>query len=319
VQGLGAATALELRGDRWRRLVQLGFRRALAVPMRHRERDLGWMLSLGATTVGYAEDERRAAALVGEQASLALHTGSLLEAERATVDRLTEIDQLKSTFVAAVSHELRTPLTAILGFAELLAEEIEAPMLVAHLDDLRSEGAVLESLIGNLLDTSRLEAGLLRLNLHPIDLTATLRRAIEVVGHGHPSRDVRMFVVDDAGPVVGDGERLRQVFINLIENAAKYSPASGVIDVTVAAEHDSSGTGWIEVTVDDEGPGIPEGDRLRVFERFRRLAADEASPGTGIGLYVVKAVVEAHGGTVTVEDGPQGWGTRFRVRLPTGR
>jgi two-component system sensor histidine kinase KdpD len=252
---------------------------------------------------------------VGEQASLALHTTGLLEAERAAVDRLTDLDRLKSTFVAAVSHELRTPLTAILGFSELLAEEIDDPRLSHYLDDLRRESAVLEALIGNLLDTSRLEAGMLRLNVHPIDLTATIDQAIDVVAHAHPGRTIRRHLPEGSRPIAADGVRLRQVFINLVENAAKYSPEGTVIDVTVW-DDEARNSGRVDITVDDEGPGIPAEERARVFERFRRLAGHEARPGTGIGLYVVKALVEAHGGSVVVEDGPQGWGTRFRVSLP---
>ncbi len=315
---LAGVEALDLESERWAPLAALGFSRVLAVPLRHLDREVGWVLSLGVGRRRYAEDDRRAAVVLGEQASLALHTTSLLEAERAAVDRLTELDRLKNTFVAAVSHELRTPLTAILGFSELLAEEIDDPALAGHIADLRHESAVLEALIGNLLDTSRLEAGLLRLNVHPVDVAATITQAIEVVRHAQPHREVRFHAPERLRPIPADGVRLRQVFINLIENAAKYSAEGTPIDVTVWPDVPPGPGGWLEVTVDDRGPGIPEEERLRVFERFRRLDGHRQSPGTGIGLYVVKALVEAHGGTITIENGPDGAGSRFRVRLPMG-
>lgn len=312
---LVGATELPLSSERWAGFGALGFSRVLAVPLQYRDRDVGWVLSLGSGRDRYVEDDRRAAAVLGEQASLALHTTSLLEAERAAVERLTELDKLKNTFVAAVSHELRTPLTAILGFSELLAEEIDDPVLSGHIADLRHESAVLEALIGNLLDTSRLEAGLLKLNVHPVDVPATIAQAIDVVRHAQPHREVRFHSPEQLRPITADGVRLRQVFINLLENAAKYSVAGTPIDVTVWPEG-AEAPGWLEVTVDDRGPGIPEEERVRVFERFRRLDGDRQSPGTGIGLYVVKALVEAHGGTVGIEDGPDGVGSRFRVRIP---
>ncbi len=315
---LAAVEALDLASDRWEPLAALGFSRVLAVPLRHHDREVGWVLSLGVGRDRYPEDDRRAAVVLGEQASLALHTTSLLEAERAAVDRLTELDRLKNTFVAAVSHELRTPLTAILGFSELLAEEIDDPVLASHIADLRHESAVLEALIGNLLDTSRLEAGLLRLNVHPVDVVATIDQAIDVVRHAQPHREVRFHAPERLHPIAADGVRLRQVFINLIENAAKYSAEGTPIDVTVWPDAPVESGDWLEVTVDDRGPGIPEEERRRVFERFRRLDGHRQSPGTGIGLYIVKALVEAHGGTIAIEDGPDGAGSRFRVRLPSG-
>lgn len=314
--GKAAPVQLDLTESIWEPIAALGYRRALAVPLQHLSRSLGWVVTLSSSAVSHTSDEIRSAEIVGEQASLALHTTSLLEAERAAVDRLTELDRLKNTFVAAVSHELRTPLTAILGFSELLAEEVVDPGLSRHLDDLRREAAVLEALIGNLLDTSRLEAGLLRLNIHPVDLSTTIEQAIEVVRHAHPDRVLRSHTPGSLAPIQADGVRLRQVFINLIENAAKYSPENTVVDITVAGERIEAGVRWIDITVDDEGPGIAPEERQRVFERFRRLATHEESPGTGIGLYVVRALIEAHGGSVVVEDGPQGWGTRFRITLP---
>lgn len=314
--GLAGAVSLDRTLARWAPLMGLGHARALAVPLRHRSRDLGWVLSLGTALEPHGADELQAAAVVGEQASLALHTTSLLEAERAAVDRLTELDALKNSFLATVSHELRTPLTAILGFSELLAEEIHDPELAPHLDDLRREASVLEALIGNLLDTSRLEAGLLQLNVHPVDLGASIAQAVEVVGHGHPGRQIVFKAPDELRPIAADGTRLRQVFINLIENASKYSPNASTVRVTIWPVQDDGDRSWIDVTIDDAGPGIPRSERTRVFERFRRLSTHERAPGTGIGLYIVKALVEAHGGAITVEDPPELPGSRFRVRLP---
>ncbi|MFQ5554235.1 MAG: sensor histidine kinase [Acidimicrobiia bacterium] len=315
-EGLVGVSSIDVTAPPWERFGEQGYMRGLIVPLRHRSSDIGWVLSLGHSPSRYTADERNAALVVGEQASLALHMTSLLEEERATVDRLTGLDRLKNTFLAAVSHELRTPLTAIVGFSDLLAEEIDDPDLTSYLDDLRRESAVLEALIGNLLDTSRLEAGMLRLNVRPVDLAAMVRQAIDVVKHGQPDREIEFVVGERTRPLLADGVRLRQVFINLIENAVKYSPATAPVCVTIGDGGIDSGRSRIEVTIDDGGAGIPEQAREAIFERFVRLPEHERHSGTGIGLYVVKALVEAHGGRVVIEEPPDGNGTRFRVVLP---
>ena len=255
---------------------------------------------------------------IAAQAALSLHTAALLEGERAAVARLEDLDRLKTAFVAAVSHELRTPLTAIVGFSEILSEEIDASGPSEYIESMRREAAVLEALIGNLLDTSRLEAGMLQLNTAVIDAKAVVGEAAAVVGHSHADRDIRLRLPDGDVEIIGDSPRLRQVFVNLLENAAKYSPLGTPIDLTIWKSVPTPDGPMLEVAIDDLGSGIAPEHRDAVFERFHRLATHSGKPGTGIGLYLVKALVLAHGGTIVIYDNPGGTGARFVVRLPIG-
>lgn len=294
----------------------LGFGRLLVAPLRRGALDLGWVVSADASDTPYSSDDVRVTSAICAQAALSLHTASLLETERSTVARLEELDRLKTAFVGAVSHELRTPLTAVIGYGEILAEYTDDPTIEMFVDEMRREAGVLESMIGNLLDTTRLEAGMLQLNRGVVEIPEIVERAIEVVRHGHRKRKILFSELGERGMCSGDAARLRQVFVNLIENAAKYSPSEMPIDVSVEWGIFTSLGPVVRIIVDDHGPGIPRSQRNAIFERFHRLAADGGTPGTGIGLYLVRALVEAHGGAVEVVDQPGGEGARFVVDLP---
>lgn len=294
----------------------LGFGRLLVAPLRRGARDLGWVVSADASDTPYSSDDVRVTSAICAQAALSLHTASLLETERSTVARLEDLDRLKTAFVGAVSHELRTPLTAVIGYGEILAEHTDDPTIGMFVDEMRREAGVLESMIGNLLDTTRLEAGMLQLNREVIEIPEIVERAIEVVRHAHRKRRISFSELGARGVCSGDAARLRQVFVNLIENAAKYSPSEMPIDVSVEWGVLTSLGPVVRIIVDDRGPGIPSSQRSAIFERFHRLAADGGTPGTGIGLYLVRALVEAHGGAVEVVDQPDGEGARFIVDLP---
>jgi signal transduction histidine kinase len=297
-------------------LAALGFGRILVAPLRRGGIDLGWVVSADQADRPYSSNDVRVASAICAQASLSLHTASLLETERSSVARLEELDRLKTAFVGAVSHELRTPLTAVIGYGEILAEQSEDPTIAIFVDEMRREAGVLESMIGNLLDTTRLEAGMLQLNRTTIDLAEIVRRAIEVVVHGHRARTINLTELGKPATVTGDAARLRQVFVNLVENAAKYSPGDQPIDVTIDWGLYSALGAIVRITVDDHGSGVPANQRDAIFQRFHRLAADGGTPGTGIGLYLVRALVEAHGGVAEVVDRPGATGARFVVNLP---
>ncbi|VAV91644.1 hypothetical protein MNBD_ACTINO02-3324, partial [hydrothermal vent metagenome] len=297
-------------------LAALGFGRILVVPLRRGGVDLGWVVSADGSDTPYSSNDVRVTSAICAQAGLSLHTASLLETERSSVARLEELDRLKTAFVGAVSHELRTPLTAVIGYGEILAEQSDDPTIAIFVDEMRREAGVLESMIGNLLDTTRLEAGMLQLNRTMVDVVEIIRRAIEVVIHGHRTRTINLTEFGTPAACSGDAARLRQVFVNLIENAAKYSPGDQPIDVVVDwGLYSSLGT-IVRVTVDDHGSGVPVNQRDAIFQRFHRLAADGGTPGTGIGLYLVRALVEAHGGIAEVVDRPGSTGARFLVELP---
>jgi len=231
------------------------------------------------------------------------------------ITRFREAEELKSTFVSVITHELKTPVALIKGYAStLLREDAEWDQETRRemLEVIEEESDRLDHLINNLLDVSRIEAGALTLDYSEVDLPGLAGRLVE----GYKLQtDQHRFLVDfseDFPLVAADQERIRQVLSNLIGNAIKYSPDGGTIRIG----------GWFDdyevtVYVADEGIGIPEGEEERVFERFHRVDSSlhRQTQGAGLGLYLVKALVEAHGGRVWVRS-EKGKGATFFFTLP---
>jgi len=230
--------------------------------------------------------------------------------------RLRELDQLKSDFVANVSHELRTPLTSIMGFTEILSDGAGGELNEEQREYLeivtRSSQRMLR-LIDDLLLLSRLETRSITIEAEPLDLAALLNESQLELSAGADSAGVILNIAtEDGPPLVGDSGRLRQVIDNLVNNALKFTPDGGEVTVEAFREADS----WI-LKVTDTGMGIPQDDLEHLFEKFFRAsnADPKRTPGTGLGLTITKAIVEAHRGTISVESA-QGSGTTFSVRLP---
>jgi protein-histidine pros-kinase len=233
--------------------------------------------------------------------------------EREAAQRLRDVDRLKSDFLSTVSHELRTPLTTINGFAELLDnnwenfDESRRRDLIAR---IAASGERLDSLISDLLDFTRLERGKLNLELQPCHLASLIREVLLKVDLSVDSSRVVAHVPEDLIVRV-DQRAFARVIENLLTNAAKFSSPDSTI--TVKAEALSEGA--IAIQVSDQGIGIPASDVDRIFERFYRVETPgEVRPGTGIGLAIVKEVVEAHGGRISVDSRP-GEGSTFLLEL----
>jgi signal transduction histidine kinase len=235
------------------------------------------------------------------------------EAERAAA--LEELSRLKSEFISIASHELRTPLTTILGFSELLLAETP-PEDPRHrfLGIIRDDARQLAALVENLLDVSRIENGRLSLEPVPLDLAAALPPLLEALGAGAPAHALRAEVDPAARWVLADPPKLQQILANLVGNAVKYSPGGGRV---LVAARPAEAPGRVALAVADEGVGIPPEHLGRVFERFQRVdsAATRGIRGTGLGLYIVKHLVELHGGAVRVESAV-GRGSTFSFTLP---
>ena len=249
-------------------------------------------------------------------------------------DKLRELDRLKSNFLATVSHELRTPLTSIIGYSEMLSEGIAGELNGEQTDFVKTiheKGEHLLSLIMSLLDLSKLESGTMRMRNQAVELKNVLREVSTTVAPNARKRNVKVALeVEDGLPSLsGDPERLRQVFINLVDNALKFTPEAGT--VTLAAKlkesegDDDDGfallataTGRIEVRVSDTGIGIPEAEREKVFDAFFQVdsSSTRVYGGTGLGLSIVKRLVEGHGGTIHIE-GNAPTGAVFVVSFPT--
>ena len=231
------------------------------------------------------------------------------------ITKFREAEALKSTFISVVSHELKTPVALIKGYAETLRrEDAEWDHAMVHdsLTVISEEADRLTELIDNLLDASRLQAGALKLNMAEVQLDRLTQRLVEKF---KTQSSVHAFSVEfppDFPPVQGDEERLRQVVGNLLSNAIKYSPAGGLIRVSGRSEPNQ-----VTLSVSDQGPGIAASDLPHIFERFYRGDAEltKRAKGAGLGLYLAKSVVEAHGGRIWAESAP-GAGTTFLFTLP---
>ncbi|CAN5488687.1 hypothetical protein BH24ACT4_BH24ACT4_05530 [soil metagenome] len=215
--------------------------------------------------------------------------------------------------IATVSHELRSPLTSIKGFTSLLISRwdgIDEDRKLELLEQIRLDADRVIRMLTELLDISRLETGQLHLRTRPLDLAALARSVVDKVALHEPELDATVTFPEGFPEVTADADKLEQVLLNLVENAAKYaSPVGLVVEGTV--RDDGAG---VAVSVTDRGEGIPAEDLPRVFERFFRR--EEGRPtGTGLGLWITRGLVEAHGGEV-VATSTEGEGSTFTVTLP---
>ena len=230
------------------------------------------------------------------------------------VSRERVVEQMKSDFVSTVSHELRTPLTSIYGFAEtLMRDDVDFTDTEREtfLRYIASESERLIRIVDELLNVARLEAGTLAVTLTPVDLGAAAREAVSTAREQDGGLHRFLVEVDPAELAVrADREKLGQVLANLLDNAARYSPEGGTITVSARGGIDAA-----EITVSDEGIGIPRADQQRIFSKFFRAERAPAGQGTGLGLFLVRGLVTAMGGRIWV-DSDEGDGSRFTFELP---
>jgi two-component system, OmpR family, phosphate regulon sensor histidine kinase PhoR len=231
------------------------------------------------------------------------------------ITELRRVDQIRRDFVANVSHELRTPLTAIRGYVEALSEEDHSPGERGRfLEIIGRHTQRMERLVKDLLRLARLDAGQETLDVIPCDTRNLVDTVIADVAQAADERGHRLEVTIGPGTdtVRADPAKLHDALRNLVANAITYSPERSTVGIEVAADG-----GRTTIAVADEGPGIPEEDLMRVFERFYRVDKSRARDpgGTGLGLAIVKHLVELHGGSVRVENRREG-GARFMITLP---
>jgi PAS domain S-box-containing protein len=225
-----------------------------------------------------------------------------------------ESSRVKDELLAAVSHELRTPLTSMMGWVQLMEMEFEDdPRITTPLQHLKNAVLAETAIVDDLLDVSRTTRGALTIASKEFDVTESLRTAASFIDLQAGNKGVALLVdlPPEPLPIVGDPDRLRQVFVNLLSNAVKFTSTPGRVDVTVAR---NDGTAQIAVT--DSGIGITPDFLPHVFAPFRRGDGTQGYPGLGIGLSIARALVEAHGGTITAASEGAGRGATFTVRLP---
>jgi signal transduction histidine kinase len=271
-------------------------------------------------------DERRWLPVLAAHVSLALENARLAARQRRFADELAEkvtaatrhvveMDRMKSEFVAIASHELRTPLTALQGFSELLVMRRFTPAELARIGAIMSaETERLGRIVSDFLDLARLERGLAPpLRLTRVNAAALVGDAVEVLRRARTTHEFEVDCPEALPPLDADPDALDRVVKNLVSNAVKYSPAGSRVRVAARAQ---TAPPAVEITVEDEGPGIAEADRTRIFEPYYRTAAGaRTAGGAGLGLAVVKSLVDAHGGTIRA-DNVTPHGTRMTLVLP---
>jgi signal transduction histidine kinase len=283
---------------------------ALSVPLVNRDEVLGVLNVHASAGRTFTEYDLRALGLFAEHAAVSIANARLYEAERAHVNELLEVDRMKTEFIATVSHELRTPLTSILGCVQTMQRrELEPEITKDFLETIDRQSHRLLRLIEDVLDVQRsADAPLLHNeNVDLADVIDHVARTQSSLGRDVTVRQSGALAVD------GDPEALERVLINLVDNA--FVHGTGPVEIEASAEGDDGRL--VRVSVLDRGPGVPVEEIARVFERFSR-GSNVTAPGMGLGLYLVKTLIERQGGHITVTKRPGG-GAAFHVGLPASR
>jgi signal transduction histidine kinase len=293
----------------------LGLHCRLATPLLQGARAIG-MLSLVRREVdAFSSEEIELAGLLGRLVASAVQNIHAYETERRTVEELRRLSALRADFVSLVSHELRTPMAAVIGSARTLQQrwrELSADQRESFLELISGETNRLAELISDVLDTSRIEAGTFSFRFRDVDLAQLVHDVVATAQLGQDEVHLHASVDDLLPEIRGDAERLRQVLTNLVDNAIKYSPAGGEVEVRAYRED-----GCVRIDVSDRGPGIAKEDQKLIFEKFGRVTGTGATrPGTGLGLFIARSIAEAHGGILEVQSTPE-QGATFTLELPT--
>ncbi len=307
-----AATAYPLRSL----LLAQGFRAVLALPMGDAYVARGMVLMRRAP----GEFDERVVALltaIANQSKVAIDNARLFREAEEKGQQLEVANRHKSEFLANMSHELRTPLNAVIGFSEVLLDRMFGDVNAKqeeYLQDILSSGRHLLSLINDILDLSKVEAGRMDLDLAPFDMPSALDNALTLVRERAARHGIALVqtVEEGVGEVTADERKVKQILLNLLSNAVKFTPEGGRVSVRAALAN-----GSVEISVTDTGIGIAPEDHEAIFEEFRQVGTDYARKreGTGLGLPLARRFVELHGGALWVKSAP-GEGSTFTFSLP---
>jgi signal transduction histidine kinase/DNA-binding response OmpR family regulator len=264
----------------------------------------------------YTAEELNLVMTLANQAAVALENARLYEEQRHTAERLLEMDKLKTQFLANMSHELRTPLNSIIGFSRVILKGIDGPLTEMQQTDLTAiynSGQHLLGLINDILDVSKIEAGKMELNFDDVDLKPIIKGVMSSAVGLVKDKPIQLahHVPEDLPTIWADATRVRQVLLNLISNATKFTERGRI---TVTASYDDD---WVTLCVCDTGLGIPDDKLHNIFEEFTQVdgSSTRSAGGTGLGLPISRRFIEMHGGTITVKS-ELGAGSTFAVTLP---
>ncbi|HVQ77403.1 MAG TPA: ATP-binding protein [Candidatus Binatia bacterium] len=291
-------------------------RSLLGVPLRSRARLIGALHVGTAQPHTFTREDLDLLRLLADRAVLVIERTRLQETERLAREEAESSSRTKDEFLAVLSHELRTPLNAVYGWARMLqSRRLGEAETTRALDAIVRNADVQVQLIDDLLDVSRIVAGKMRLDVGEVFLDAVIEAALDAVRPAADARDILLqtFLDPQAGPVSGDPARLQQVVWNLLMNAVKFTPRGGRVEV-----HLRRASPHMEITVTDTGQGIPAAMLPVIFERFRQVDSSTTRTvgGLGVGLSLVRHLVELHGGSVGAESAGEGQGATFTVQLP---
>jgi len=298
-------------------LIESGVRAILAVPMVREGRLIGSLVVSRNQPGDFPAEAIELLRTFATQSALAIQNARLFSEIADKSAQLEAASRHKSEFLANMSHELRTPLNAIIGFSEVLVDRMFGELNEKqdeYLKDIYASGQHLLSLINDILDLSKIEAGRMELEVSDFDLPGAIGNALILVRERASRRGITLghSVDERLGTIRGDERKVKQVLLNLLSNALKFTPEGGRIDVS-ARVHD----GVAEVSVADTGVGIAPEDQEAVFEEFRQVGtADKKVEGTGLGLALSRKFIELHGGRIWVES-EVGKGSTFRFTLPS--
>jgi GAF domain-containing protein len=298
-------------------LRQLGYRSLLSVPLFREGRIMGGITIFRRTPGSFAPEVVNLLQTFATQSVMAIQNARLFREIEDKSRQIEAANRHKSEFLANMSHELRTPLNAIIGFSEVLQEKLFGELnekQAEYTEDILSSGQHLLSLINEILDLSKVEAGRMELELGKFDLPLAIDNARTFVRERATKHGITLDVdVDERlGEFVGDERKIKQILLNLLSNAVKFTPEGGRIGI-----HARQADGAVEISVTDTGVGIAPEDQARIFEEFRQVGGDYAQKkeGTGLGLTLAKKFVELHGGRIWVES-EVGKGSTFTFTLP---
>jgi signal transduction histidine kinase len=298
-------------------LRQLGYRSLVAVPLLREEQIMGGLTIFRRTPGSFPPEVVNLLQTFATQSVLAIQNARLFREIEDKSRQIEAANRHKSEFLANMSHELRTPLNAIIGFSEVLKERMFGELnekQAEYTDDILTSGQHLLSLINEILDLSKVEAGRMELELATFDLPLAIDNARTFVRERATRHGIHLDVTVDErlGDFVGDERKIKQILLNLLSNAVKFTPEGGRIGIT-ARQAD----GVVEISVSDTGIGIAAEDQPKIFEEFRQVGSDNAKKveGTGLGLTLAKKFVELHGGKIWVES-EVGKGSKFTFSLP---
>jgi signal transduction histidine kinase len=295
----------------------MGTKAIIGAPMMWEGKGVGAIFVLRDHAGPFSDKDISLLKTFADQAVIAIQNARLFREIENKSRQLEIANKHKSEFLANMSHELRTPLNAIIGFSEVLQEKLFGDVNEKqedYLNDIHSSGKHLLGLINDILDLSKVEAGRMELDLAKFDVASALSNAMTLVRERAQRHNVALkMTVDPAlGEVTADERKVKQILVNLLTNAVKFTPDGGSIDVTARREQDA-----VVVAVRDTGIGIAPEDHAAVFEEFRQVGRDytKKQEGTGLGLTLTKKFVELHGGRIWVESEP-GKGSTFTFTIP---